>query len=193
MDKEGWIAQLGVLYKEVSSANTSQGSAGHVEQFNRILSELKQDVDDGFVQGMEELSQPNTRDPFKSGDTNQEVKMKCAQLAEALGYDLPKTELESAGDMTVITMANEQTSEQSVSQEVSVDNVVEMVNYTTLNQSQQAELKEIVRDFNEEVDGEQDPSTLRDLLSKAEGYSTDVAAKLAMMALQHGITGVLHL
>ena len=193
MDTEGWIAQLGVLYKEVSSASASQGSGSHAKQFNRILSELKEEVDDEFVQEMEELSTSNRRDPFQSSDTNQAVKLKCAQLAEALGYDIPKAELETVQDMTVISMSNEQNVEQSVSQEVSIDQVIEMVNFTTLGQTQQEELKEVVNEFEDELEGEQDPGKLRELLSKAEGYSVDVAAKLSMLALQRGVTAILNL
>ena len=119
--------------------------------------------------------------------------MKCGQLADALGYDLPESKLESQGDVTVISMAAQQSNQQSVSQEVSIDQVIEMVNYTTLGQTQQEELKDVVREFKEELDGDQDSGTLRQLLNKAEEYSTDVAAKLAMLALQNGIVDVLNL
>lgn len=194
MDKEGWIAQLGVLYKEVSSASTSQGSSAHVESFNRILLELKEEVDDEFVQGMEELSTPSRRaNPIQSSDKNQEVKMKCAQLADALGHDLPKTELESVEEMTVISMANEQTVEQSVNQEVSFEQVNQMVQLAPVGPEQTKQLDELVGQFEDELEGEQDPGKLRQILSKAEEYSPDVVAKMAILALQKGATGILNL
>lgn len=120
--------------------------------------------------------------------------MKCGQLADALGYDLPESELERSGDITVISLQSDlsQTSEQTVSQEVSIENVIEMVNYTTLNQAKQEELREIIRDFEDELSAEEpDTSKLRDFIESAKGYSVDVSAKLAMLALSHGIVDVL--
>jgi glycogen debranching enzyme len=79
-----------------------------------------------------------------------------------------------------------------VSQEVSIENVIEMVNYTTLNQAKQEELREIIRDFEDELSAEEpDTSKLRDFIESAKGYSVDVSAKLAMLALSHGIVDVL--
>lgn len=195
MDKEGWIAQLGRLYTEVSNARgASQGSSAHANQFNQTLSELKEAYpEEEFVQNMEEVHTSNRSSPFDAQDTNQEVKLKCGQLADALGYDLPKSELESAGDVTVISLAAEQSNEQTVNQELSFDQTIEMVNYTTLGETQQEELKELIHEFKNELEEEQDESRLRDLLSRASDYSKDVAANMAMLALKKGATGVLNL
>jgi hypothetical protein len=119
--------------------------------------------------------------------------MKCGQLADALEHNIPERKLEASGDITVVSMAAEQSNEQSMNQEVSIDQVIEMVNYTTLGESKKEELQDVVRQFEDELYGDRDPSTLRKLLSKAEEYSTDTAAKLAMLALQQGVTAILNL
>lgn len=195
MDKEGQVAQLGRLYNEASSASDDIGAEIHVDAFNDLLGDLKEHYpNEPFIQKMDEASISRGRSIMnKKTNANQEVKTKCGQLADALGYDLPKSQLESEGDVTAISMVAEQSNKQSVSQEVSIDQVIEMVNYTSLGRTQQEELIDVVREFEEELDGDQDPGTLRKLLNKAEEYSPDVAAKLAMLALQQGITAILNL
>jgi hypothetical protein len=192
MDRKGWISQLGVLYNEVSSVDGSKGASSHVEQFNEILRELKEVSDDEVVQNMDEVSTPG-RDLHASGDANQEVKSKCAKLAEAFGYQLPKNELEDVEDLTLVTMTSDQSSVQSVSQEVSFEQVNQFVQLAPLGQEDRKKLEDVVSDFENELEGSQDPSKLRDLLNKAEDYSTDVTAKLAMLALQKGVTSILNL
>ena len=195
MDKEGWISQLGRLYKEVSGSESGRGSNAYAEQFNRVLSNLKDEFpDNDFVQNTEEVGSTGKNDLFGQADAVQEVKMKCGQLADALGYDLPESELEQSGDITVISMESEQSqsAEQNVSQEVSIENVMEMINYTTLNQTKQDELREIVEEFDDELSEEEpDTSKLRNFIQSAKGYSVDVSAKLAMLALSQGIVGIL--
>jgi hypothetical protein len=197
MDKEQWIAQLGRLYKETASSEGSRGANAYAEQFNRVLAELQGEFPDNeFVHGTEEVGKSGSKDLFGQGDAIQEVKMKCGQLADALGYNLPESELEQSGDITVISLQSDQsqTAEQTVSQEVSIENVIEMVNYTTLNQAKQDELQDIIRDFEDELSAEDpDPSRLRDFIEGAKGYSVDVSAKLAMLALSHGMVDVLKL
>ena len=190
MEKEEWIAQLGRLYAEISSVEAGTGASGHMDQFNRILSELKKEFPDNeFVQETEEVE----LDIYKQTNTNQEVKMKCGQLADVLGHDLPKTELESVDELTVISMASQQTAEQTANQELSFEQVNQMVQLAPLDSDRREELDELVEKFEDELDGEQDPNTLRQILRKAEEYSPDVVAKLAMLALQKGATGVLNL
>jgi hypothetical protein len=195
MDREQWIAQLGRLYKETASGEGNRGANAYAKQFNRVLAELQDEFSDNeFVQDTEEVGKSGNHDLFGQGDAIQEVKMKCGQLADALGYDLPESELERSGDITVISLQSDlsQTSEQTVSQEVSIENVIEMVNYTTLNQAKQEELREIIRDFKDELSAEEpDTSKLRNFIESAKGYSVDVSAKLAMLALSHGIVDVL--
>jgi hypothetical protein len=190
MDKQEWISQLGRIYTEVESVEGGTGAQEHVDQFNRVLSKLKSEFPDNeFVQGTESI----TVSKWGQSSANQEVKMKCGQLADALGHDVPEKRLESEGDITVISMATEQSNEQSMSQEVSIDQVIEMVNYTALGEAEKKELQDVVHQFEDELEGDRDPNTLRKLISKAEKYSTDTAAKLAMLALQKGVTAVLNL
>lgn len=193
MDKEGWIVQLGRLYKEVE-VESGQGAKEFASQFNRVLTNLQEEFpEEEFVQATGEVKLGG----IYTGDrvnANQEIKLKCGQLADALGYDLPEPELNQTGDLTVITLQSDQTqtAEQTVSQEVSIENVMEMINYTTLNQQKKEELQGVVGDFEEELSKDDpNPSTLRDYIKSAKGYSVDVAAKLSMLALSNGVVGVL--
>lgn len=197
MDKEEWIAQLGRLYKEVTSTEGGRGANAYAEQFNRILSKLKNEFPDNeFVQNTEEVNETGGHDLFGRSDAIEEIKMKCGQLADVLGYELPESELEQAGDITVISLQSDQTqtAEQMVTQDVSIENVMEMINYTTLNQTKEEELREIVREFEDELSKDDpDSGRLREFIESAKSYSVDVSAKLAMLALSNGLVDVLGL
>lgn len=193
MSGERWIAQLGRLYKEVPS-DEGQGAEEYTKQFNRVLSKLQDEFPkDEFVQNTESVEVEGVWNADKMR-ANRKISLKCGQLADALGYDLPEAELEQSGDLTVISLQSEQrqTAEQEVNQEVSVENVMRMVNYTTLGEAKKEELRDIVQDFEDELEKDDpDPSTLREFIKKAKGYSMDVSAKLSMLALQHGLVGIL--
>lgn len=193
MDSEEWIVQLGRLYKEVSTTEAPQGANAYVDQFNRILTKLQEEFPDNeFIQNTEPANR-SARLGHKA-DAIKEVKMKCGQLADVLGYDLPEGELEQAGDITVISLKSDQhqATEQSVTQEVSVETIMEMISYTTLNQSKQEELRDIVKQFEDELSSDQpDSARLRNFIESAKTYSVDVSAKLAMLALSNGIVDVL--
>lgn len=197
MDKEEWIAQLGRLYKEVATTKDGSGANAYAEQFNRVLLKLQNEFPDNeFVQNTEEVNKTGGHDLFGQADAIQEIKMKCGQLADVLGYELPESELKQAGDITVISLQSDQTqtAEQMVTQDVSIENVMEMVNYTTLNQAKEEELRKIVREFEDEL-SKDDPNSgrLREFIESAKSYSVDVSAKLAMLALSNGLVDVLGL
>ncbi|UPW01637.1 hypothetical protein M0R88_05925 [Halorussus gelatinilyticus] len=195
MSQERWIAQLGRLYKETPS-DKGEGSKEYTKQFNRVLSKLQDEFpEDEFVQNTEniELDSVWSEDKRKA---NRKIRLRCGQLADALGYDLSESELEESRDLTVISIQSEQnqTAEQEVNQEVSIENVMEMVNYTTLGEAKKEELRSIVQDFEDELEKDDpDPSILREFIEKAKGYSVDVSAKLSMLALRHGLVAILGL
>ena len=51
-------------------------------------------------------------------------------------------------------------------------------------------LKQIIQEFEDELDGDRDDSKLRQLLTRAEEYSVDVVAKLGILGLQYGVTDI---
>lgn len=192
MDAETWIAQLGRLYKEVSTTEGPTGANAYVDQFNRILSNLNEEFpENSFIQNTEPARR-STRMGHQA-DSIKEVKMKCGQLADVLGYEIPESELEKAGDITVISLQSDQTqtADQTMTLENSIEQAMEMINYTTLNQPRKEELREIVRSFGEELDNNADPTVIRDLIKNAKDYSVDVSAKMAMIALSAGLVDVL--
>ena len=61
-------------------------------------------------------------------------------------------------------------------------------------QGNRADLRGIVEEFEEELDKEDsDEGRLRQFIEEAKEYSTSVAAKMGIQALQAGVTGVLSL
>ena len=89
--------------------------------------------------------------------------------------------------------ANPQIS-QEANQEVSVESIIELIDLDPQIQNNKEEVKETVRQFNEELESDEpDSGRLRQFISDAKGYSTSVAAKLAMLGLQAGAVGILGL
>lgn len=196
MEEKKWIAQLGRLYKEVSDTEDGEGAKEYAEQFNRTLSNLQESFpEEDFVQN----TTPVDKDVVYTGDKidlNKEIQLKCGQLADVLGYDLPESDLQDAENINIISLKNSQAqkADQTTHQENSIEIALEMVNYTTLNQKNREELKEIIHEFENELHKDNPDSTaLQDLLKSAKTYSVDVSAKLAMMALGEGIIDIIDL
>jgi hypothetical protein len=96
--------------------------------------------------------------------------------------------------MVIVQMENTQSSTQEVSQSVTIESVVELIKHDPQAQAHQEELREIAEEFNNELESDdRDEGVLRRYIEEAKQYSTSVAAKLSMLALQNGAIGILGL
>jgi hypothetical protein len=83
---------------------------------------------------------------------------------------------------------------QNVDQSVTVDTLVEQVNNLSLSSTDKDELIDMVEEYQDEVRSEDtDESKLQRLYHESYDYSQDVAAKLAIFALERGVTGIISL
>ena len=88
----------------------------------------------------------------------------------------------------------EQESTQEVDQEVTVESIMQLIDVDPTVQGNRDELKKVVTEFEEELEKESsDEGQLRQFIEEAKDYSTSVAAKMGIQALQAGVTGVLAL
>lgn len=180
------------------------------DQFNEALSKLKSEYPDNeTIQSMDEVqASSRPRGIMKGASKIERVKLNTEQIADALGlgddFDRPTDE----GEMPVISLkyapsqenvqeahqeANPEIS-QEASQEVSVESIMQLIDLDPQVQGNQENVKQLVRRFEEELDSEYpDSGTLRQLIADAKDYSVSVAAKLAMLGLQHGAIGILGL
>lgn len=198
MNTEFWISELGRLYvRSTEAINEEQTAAVKPlsDEFNETLSKLKNDFPDTPI-----VSSTNEVDPFTNtgfvpervrDGALHEIRSRCEKMANAIGYELPEPRSGSRSPDQMVMVSVD--SRQETTQEVTVEAIQQMIQTLPRPPEAQAELQQLVEEFENEVAGEQDQSKLRQLLTKASEISTDVAAQMAVFGLKHGATAVLGL
>lgn len=211
MNTEFWIGELGRLYErstEAISDNRSKAVEPLADEFNEALENLKNEFSDnpivtstdqveshtegatGKIAGMHTTVPPSLRN-----EALHEIRSRCERMANAIGYELPEIETgdRSPNRMVMISVDSSQETTQEVHQVVTIEQIQNMIQSPGRPVEEKAELQEILNEFEAEVEGEQDQSSLRQLLAKANEISTDVATQMAVFALTHGAIAVLGL
>jgi hypothetical protein len=218
MEREFWIRELGRLFKRSSEAirhDDTKAVKILVDEFNESLSNLQEEYPNNQI--IESITPvDSTEEKFlmgsvsRTGETSTstyegireealyEIRSNCERIANSLGYELPDARQESeeskTDQMVVVQMKNTQESHQEVTQNVTVESVIELIKHDPQAQRHQDELTELTEKIKEELDSDDpDESTIREYISEAKEYSVSVAAKLSMLALQAGVIGVLGL
>jgi hypothetical protein len=212
MNGNFWISELGRIYERSTEAieNSHEDAIEPLaEEFNYTLSELKDGFQDNEIIASTDPVEGRTEGTYESrGNTSvmvpsrrrdealHEIRSRCERMANALNYELPELESGdgSSNRMVMVSVDSNQEVQQEVSQEVTVESVMELIELDPQAKAHQDELREITEKFNEELENnETDSGKLRQFIEDAKQYSTSVAAKLAMLALQAGAIGVLGL
>lgn len=212
MNGDFWISELGRIHERCTEAiehEYEDATEPLAEEFNSTLTELKEKYPDNGIIGRTNPVEGRTEGTFESrGNTSvaipsrrrdealHEVRSRSERMANALGYELPESERgnDSSNSMVMVSVDSSQEVQQQVNQEVTLDIVLELIQIDPEAQAHQNELQEITREFYDELESaDPDGGTLRQFIDDAKSYSTSVAAKLSMMALQNGIVGVLGL
>jgi len=210
MDASFWIAELGRLYERSSEAiDQEQGKAVEplTDDFNEALVALKEEFPDNEIvsrtQSVDALTESYSNKSRKTvtfapsrirEEALYEIRSRCEKMANALNYELPEndSEVRDAGQMVMVSV--EQEASQDVEQQVTVESIMQLIEIDPQVQGDKQEVKELVEKFEEELeDNASDEGRLRHFINEAEEYSTSVAAKMAMRALQTGAVGVLGL
>ena len=211
MNTEYWIGELGRLYLRSDEAIREEHFKAVeplANEFNETLGELQDAYPDNpIVQNTSEV-RPYTEDqsgssgtvvtispPRRRDQALYEVRSRSEKIANAIGYDLPETESNttSTDRMVMVKVEQNQEATQEVHQEVTVDQIQQTIQSLPRPATQKEELEELLDEFESELNGDQDETRLRKLLSKASNISEDVAAQMATRALTYGITGILAL
>lgn len=210
MDADYWIGELGRLYERSSEA-IDEGHSNAVEplteEFNEALDRLREEFPDNEIVTSTDHVDAYTEDqsgssgsvvtiapPTRRDEALHEIRSRCEKIANALDYELPERESGSMRADQMVMVSVEQESTQEVDQEVTVESIMQLIDVDPTVQGSRDELKELVEEFEEELDkGDSDESRLRQFIGEAKEYSTSVAAKMAIQALQAGAIGVLAL
>lgn len=210
MDADYWIGELGRLYERSSEAiREEQGKAIEplTEDFNEALEELKDAFPDneivsaidpvnGRTEGVSESTRrTSTFAPSRRREEAlYEVRSRCEKIANALNYELPERNSVSQQNDQMVMVSVDQTSKQEVNQEVTVESIMELIDVDPTVRGDKNDLKDIVEEFEAELSNDDvDEGRLRQFVQKAKDYSTSVAAKMSIRALQTGAVGVLGL
>ena len=162
-----------------------------VNEFNTLLDKLQeaypenqivQDLDPVELTGAGVV--PNASNRPHPQDIEQ-VRMNVYSVADSLGIEMEDfTEsAERTGDLTVVNVSQQQAAQQ----QVTVENLIEQVNTMMIPPDDKEELKDIIQEFEDQIENDPDPGVLKQLFSEAKALSRDVALKLAMKALENGI------
>lgn len=162
-----------------------------VNEFNTLLEDLQkaysenpiiQDLDPVEITGAGIVgSAPNRPHP----QDIEQVRMNVYSIADSLGIEMEDftQSAERTGDLTVVNVSQNQATQQNVT----VKTLIKQVNGMMIPPDDKEELKEIIREFEDQIENDPDPGVLKSLFSEAKGLSQDVALKLAMKALENGI------
>lgn len=208
MDSDYWIGELGRLHERSSEAideDYKRAIEPLAEDFNEALDQLKSEFQDneivsatnsvdayteGTTGGPKGMSMP----PVERGQALHEIRSRCEKIANALDYELPERDSGGRQADQMVMVSVEQEATQDVDQQVTVESIMQLIDIDPQVQRNKDEVKELVQKFEDELGQEDaDEGQLRQFIEEAKQYSTSVAAKMAMRALQAGATGILGL
>jgi len=179
-----------------------EGTVAVVDQYNEALELLQSEYpDNSRISGFEKITAnigkavvPTEEEYMQKPVALEKVKLKTEQIADVLdlgdGFERPADE--SGMQQIVIEQNSSQSNTQEVNQDISFEAVMQLIEYDPQVQQNKDEVEELVKEFQEELEKEDcDPDVLRKLISEVKDYSASVGAKLAMLALQKGVVGIL--
>lgn len=194
MTDEYLVKTLKRIYDECQRAQDSgdEQNVGKtlISDFNELLEQYQEECPEHEV--IQSIDPVDTSGAVAMGVANrahpqdiQEVKMNTLKIADSLGLDTGDFKHPSSSDSLATINIQQQ---QSVSQSVTVNNLLKQVDNRMMSKSDKEELKEVIQEYESELESDSpDKSTLQDLLENARDYSADIALKLGMRALERGI------
>jgi len=156
-----------------------------ISEFNDLLEQYQETYSGHTViQSIDPVSTSGARGSAHPQDV-QEIKLNTLKIADSLGLDTDDFQDPSSSE-TLTTINIQQ--QQAVNQSVTINNLLKQVDNRMMSEPDKEELKEIIREYEAELESNNpNKSMLQDLLEKARDYSTDIALKLGMKALERGI------
>lgn len=195
MDKDYLITRLKRIFDQCVRVQDEENEQNVgkvvVNEFNALLEELQETYPENpIIQDLDHVeltgagitpTAPNRPHP----QDIEQVRMNVYSIADSLGIEMEDftKSAERTGDLTVVNVSQKQ----ATRQQVTVENLIKQVNTMMIPPDDKEELKEIIREFEDQIENDPDPGVLKRLFSEAKGLSRDVALRLAVKALEHGI------
>jgi hypothetical protein len=121
----------------------------------------------------------------------QQVKFRVTSIADAIGLDMDDFKNTSESDtmpLIELNQAQEQTQQQSATQSVTVEQLRKDVDGMMATDEEKSELRDLINQLESELNSDNpEPGQLREIVNSARDFSSQVAMKIAMSALERGI------
>ena len=176
-----------VRRKQHSEEYGGSGIQVIIDDFNNILDQLKEEAHSNeSIQEIEAVSPSGSYGGHKS-DLD-EIVLKTFRITEILDLDKESFEQTTADEnLVAINLEQSQNQEQSLDVSITFDEIQSSIKNLQLEDQDQNELQNIASRFREEVENEENSSTLEELYRQAASISKDVAAQLIVFAVTHGV------
>lgn len=183
---------------QVTEPTSSETTA---QRFNEVLNDFQETYpDDDRLARIDEVEgmRATLRNHEHANEDLREIKLKTEQIADL--FELDVQDFERAVDETEMrpiviqqhaTQETEVDADQTVELNVTVEHIHETIQHIQRPPEQKRELKELLDEFEEELQSEQDETRLQRMLGVAADISEDVATQMAQRALMYGVTGIL--
>ncbi|MDZ7688439.1 MAG: hypothetical protein U5J64_06930 [Halobacteriales archaeon] len=194
MIDEYLIKSLKRVHDEAERALTEENYSVNqsiVSRFNEVLSEFKEEYPENErIRNIEAIESVDVHVTLRNVDamnTIQDAKLQSLKIADALDLDTEDfQELSGRGGFPFIKINQQQAQGQQQHQQVTVEKIIEDIGNMTAAEEDKEELRNLVQEYERELEEGADPSRLRQIVQKAKEYSDDVALKLIMLATQRG-------
>jgi len=178
-------------YNAIEEDRSSKVGDAIVDRYHELLEEIHDEFpENDRIQNLEGIDKSGYGGRAIATDV-QEVKFAVTSIADSLGLDSEDFKnVEGGSDMPIIQIKNEQsqTQEQTQEQYVTVEDIQEEVDRLMTSPEKRQLIEKRIEEFESEIEEENpDKERMIDAISFVRDTSTQLASKLAMRALQHGV------
>lgn len=197
--KDYLVSSIKRVYDDCHRAledDKSQAVGGAIiDRYNELLDEIKSEYPDNErIQNLNPVER--TGAGIVTGASNrprsndlQEVKFGTAAIADALELDIVEFKrVQNTDTIPIIQINQNQTQQQSQQQTITIESIYQEVDGLMVSPEQKENIESQVREFEEELESENpDKDRMKAVIDFVRDTSKQLAVKLTMLALTHGI------
>lgn len=185
-------------HRAIEAGNSQNVGRAIIDRYNELLEEVQDECPENpRIQNLDPVSQSGASfaggSPRPHPNDLQEVKFRVTAIADSAGLDVDDfQQVDEGSEMPIIQIQNHQTQSQSQEQRqeqyVTVGEIHEEIDRLMVSPDERERIEERVEEFENELE-EENPDTERmlDIMSFVRDTSTQLASKMGMRALQHGV------
>jgi molecular chaperone DnaK (HSP70) len=180
-------------YRALERENAGSVGDALVDRYNELLNEIQEEYpDEPRIQNLDAVEESGWGGRAMATDV-QEVKIGVTSIADSLGLDSEDFQhVDDASEIPIIQINNQQSQSQSQQQQqdqyITIEEINQEADRLMASPDEKKQIKEQIEEFESELEGEEpDTDRIINIISIVRDTSTQLASKLAMRALQHGV------